>query len=419
VLGAIKSILVIYKTPTTLTGMWSYGFMSFIFLLGQIKTGLILLTQYIPEVNLAAKTIEVIMRDVPRGWLFRFDLGTIIVVMGSLDPMIFTGLAVVSAAIAAYNLYKIIEERNEEELRREAAQARREAAAQARREAAQNRRKAAQARREASAKARREAAQTRQTQESSEEDLAEQVPNMTEAQLNELLVNIADSTLETQEQHLKVVAEMINSPYDVWPEEVFVLVEEYHTHIITELNAVFKYTWKHDAEFVFLEKQYFTKLLELLEARYSNFANPDPEWEPVLSRMFDFALKAEEYFRTNSNFDRFLWLFNDLFYGYGVNPEPVPPSVIIEPVPEWDQVFINTGVSFPCHIFFYSCTVILGFWGLFSTNNEYFSWQWHYWWTFIKNLGQQNYLNLKILLCQVRVILWMKRGRACAKNENC
>jgi ubiquinol-cytochrome c reductase cytochrome b/c1 subunit len=71
-LGAIKSILVIYKTPTTLTGMWSFGFMSFIFLVGQIITGLILLTQYIPDVNLAAKTIEVIMRDVPTGWLFRF-----------------------------------------------------------------------------------------------------------------------------------------------------------------------------------------------------------------------------------------------------------------------------------------------------------------------------------------------------------
>jgi hypothetical protein len=93
-----------------------------------------------------------------------------IIVMGSLDPMIFTGLAVVSEAIAAYNLYKIIEEENEEELRREAAQARREAAAQARREAAQ----AIQAR--------------ESSEEAPEVGLAEKVPDMTQDQLNELFL---------------------------------------------------------------------------------------------------------------------------------------------------------------------------------------------------------------------------------------
>jgi hypothetical protein len=43
------------------------------------------------------------------------EVTSIIIFLGSLDLMIFTGLALVSAAIAAYNIYQAVQKQKEEE----------------------------------------------------------------------------------------------------------------------------------------------------------------------------------------------------------------------------------------------------------------------------------------------------------------
>jgi ubiquinol-cytochrome c reductase cytochrome b subunit len=65
--------LVNYPTPTSLTYAWSFGSLASITLVIQMITGVFLSMHYnTANIELAFKSIEYIMRDVPNGWLIRY-----------------------------------------------------------------------------------------------------------------------------------------------------------------------------------------------------------------------------------------------------------------------------------------------------------------------------------------------------------
>ena len=68
----IYSYLVKYPTPININYLWNFGFMSAIFLIIQILSGLFLTFFFTPHVDLAFFSIEHIMRDVNYGWLIRY-----------------------------------------------------------------------------------------------------------------------------------------------------------------------------------------------------------------------------------------------------------------------------------------------------------------------------------------------------------
>ena len=64
--------LVNYPTPISLTYAWSFGSLAGITLVIQMITGVFLSMHYTANIELAFKSIEYIMRDVPNGWLIRY-----------------------------------------------------------------------------------------------------------------------------------------------------------------------------------------------------------------------------------------------------------------------------------------------------------------------------------------------------------
>jgi hypothetical protein len=96
--------------------------------------------------------------------------------MGSLDPTVFTVLAVVSAGVAAYNLYQAVQKQE-----------------QAKQDAAQ---------------------------EASEKEIQEAVIFT----LDELIVNVTDLISRLKEQHLLSVKALLADDYAVRPRHVFALV---------------------------------------------------------------------------------------------------------------------------------------------------------------------------------------------------
>ena len=64
--------LVYYPTPISLTYAWSFGSLAGITLVIQMITGVFLSMHYTANIELAFKSIEYIMRDVPNGWLIRY-----------------------------------------------------------------------------------------------------------------------------------------------------------------------------------------------------------------------------------------------------------------------------------------------------------------------------------------------------------
>jgi quinol-cytochrome oxidoreductase complex cytochrome b subunit len=64
--------LVNYPTPISLTYAWSFGSLAGITLIIQMITGIFLSMHYTANIELAFKSIEYIMRDVPNGWLIRY-----------------------------------------------------------------------------------------------------------------------------------------------------------------------------------------------------------------------------------------------------------------------------------------------------------------------------------------------------------
>ncbi len=61
-----------YPTPSNLSLLWNYGFLSLICLIIQVITGIALAMHYTPHVDLAFLSVEHIMRDVNNGWLLRY-----------------------------------------------------------------------------------------------------------------------------------------------------------------------------------------------------------------------------------------------------------------------------------------------------------------------------------------------------------
>jgi len=62
----------LYPTPINLNFAWCFGFMSGLFLIIQIVSGLLLTMHYVADVSLAFDSIRLIMREVPFGWLLRY-----------------------------------------------------------------------------------------------------------------------------------------------------------------------------------------------------------------------------------------------------------------------------------------------------------------------------------------------------------
>jgi hypothetical protein len=313
------------------------------------------------------------------------DLGAILMVMGSLDPMVYMGLAAISAAIAVYNVYQGIQKQKEEEDIQAKEQKKEESRrAQEEEEFTQEKARLAEEKKAAA-----------QEEESSETEEAEIISH------EDLLEIITNGILSLKEENLLMIKTFLASEQHRHPDQIFNLINQYHGQVIDLLNRNFSESPIDDVEFMFLAEHYFRQLLQLLQAKFAEFEEIDPEWEPILSRMYEFAPDAKEHFDTHADWDEDVaWKYNDFFFGYKVNPEPAP-ELAPEPAPEWYQVLISTGVSFPFPSFFYWCAVLISFCRIISTHplsmREYFSWQWYYWWTFIKNLGQQNYLNLKLL----------------------
>lgn len=71
-ISLINSHVICYPTPICLTYAWSFGSLAGFCLIIQIISGIFLSMHYTPDINLAFKSVEFIMRDVPNGWLIRY-----------------------------------------------------------------------------------------------------------------------------------------------------------------------------------------------------------------------------------------------------------------------------------------------------------------------------------------------------------
>lgn len=71
-LTLLLNLLYNYPAPSTLSYFWNFGVYSFVCLLVQIFTGILLTMYYIPNIDLAFFSVEYIMRDLNYGWLIRY-----------------------------------------------------------------------------------------------------------------------------------------------------------------------------------------------------------------------------------------------------------------------------------------------------------------------------------------------------------
>ncbi len=72
IFGLMHSSFVAYPTPRNLNYWWTFGAILSMMLGVQIITGVILAMHYTPHVDLAFKSVELIVRDVNYGWLLRY-----------------------------------------------------------------------------------------------------------------------------------------------------------------------------------------------------------------------------------------------------------------------------------------------------------------------------------------------------------
>jgi ubiquinol-cytochrome c reductase cytochrome b subunit len=61
-----------FPTPRNFNYFWNFGAIATVMLVLMIATGVVLATNYTPNVNMAFDSVERIMRDVPSGWLIRY-----------------------------------------------------------------------------------------------------------------------------------------------------------------------------------------------------------------------------------------------------------------------------------------------------------------------------------------------------------
>jgi ubiquinol-cytochrome c reductase cytochrome b/c1 subunit len=72
IFGLMHSSFIAYPTPRNLNYWWTFGAILSMMLGVQIITGVILAMHYTPHVDLAFKSVELIVRDVNYGWLLRY-----------------------------------------------------------------------------------------------------------------------------------------------------------------------------------------------------------------------------------------------------------------------------------------------------------------------------------------------------------
>ncbi len=61
-----------YPVPSNINVFWNFGILAFFFLVSQIITGIFLAMHYVPNAEMAFKSVEHIMRDVNYGWFVRY-----------------------------------------------------------------------------------------------------------------------------------------------------------------------------------------------------------------------------------------------------------------------------------------------------------------------------------------------------------
>lgn len=67
IINILNEHLIEYPTPSTLSYIWSFGFLFGMCLIIQIISGLALAMHYTPHIDLAFFSVERIMRDVEKG----------------------------------------------------------------------------------------------------------------------------------------------------------------------------------------------------------------------------------------------------------------------------------------------------------------------------------------------------------------
>nr|YP_009558589.1 apocytochrome b [Capillidium heterosporum]AZZ06693.1 apocytochrome b [Capillidium heterosporum] len=72
ILSIANSYIIDSPSPSNLTYLWSYGSLLGVVLVIQIITGVTLAMHYTPNIEMAFKSVEHIMRDVNNGWLIRY-----------------------------------------------------------------------------------------------------------------------------------------------------------------------------------------------------------------------------------------------------------------------------------------------------------------------------------------------------------
>jgi ubiquinol-cytochrome c reductase cytochrome b subunit len=72
ILSFVDSHIIDYPTPANLNYLWSFGSAAGVALVIQILTGVFLAMHYTPNIDLAFRSVEHIMRDVNGGWLIRY-----------------------------------------------------------------------------------------------------------------------------------------------------------------------------------------------------------------------------------------------------------------------------------------------------------------------------------------------------------
>ena len=71
-IDVIYRLVFTYPAPVNLSYWYNFGIYSFVCLLVQLLTGILLAMYYIPNVDLAFASVEHIMRDINYGWLLRY-----------------------------------------------------------------------------------------------------------------------------------------------------------------------------------------------------------------------------------------------------------------------------------------------------------------------------------------------------------
>lgn len=66
------NLLLKYPTPPSLTYAWNFGSIAFLALFIQLFTGILLICSYVPSVNYAFQSVDLLTREIRWGWLFRF-----------------------------------------------------------------------------------------------------------------------------------------------------------------------------------------------------------------------------------------------------------------------------------------------------------------------------------------------------------